>query len=203
MKEAIFLPRYTIRGSWDVLSLSLLLTVALLFSIARMGFSSTNIIGIIFLVLGVIKFSDLYLRRIVFTPSDFLVESYFRPSRRIKYSDVIDLGFSKVKTRRGDVSFAGMSNAALLHHLFSELIREGIINNKQFENKVFNEEITLEKSFWPAMASAVVLEIGFLLMWSYYGLRLNSLVIWGSVIVTCLLVFSVVFTINKSRLGKK
>src|SRR5919106_118561 len=110
MHETSFYPKYKIRHSLDVLSISLLLTLVLLYSFLKVGSRLPNIVGAGFLLFFIIQFSRLYIRRIVFTSSYFLVEKYVWPSMKIDYSDVIDMGASKVKTRRGEISFAAMSN---------------------------------------------------------------------------------------------
>jgi hypothetical protein len=125
--------------------------MALLYSFLKVGAVWGNLVGLGFLVFFVVWFSRLYIRRIVFTSSHFLVERYVWPPKKINYSDVMDMGVSKVKTRSGEISFAAMSNVAELLSLFIGLMREGKIDIGQFENKAIREEQALRKSFWPSI----------------------------------------------------
>ncbi len=91
MQEIVFYPKYMIRHSWDVLSIGLLLILALSYSFLRVCLSLPNLVGVGFLLFVILQFSRLYIRRIVFTSSYFLVDRYVWPSMKIDYSDVIDL----------------------------------------------------------------------------------------------------------------
>lgn len=91
MQEIVFYPKYMIRHSWDVLSIGLLLILALSYSFLRVGLSLPNLVRVGFLLFVILQFSRLYIRRIVFTSSYFLVDRYVWPSMKIDYSDVIDL----------------------------------------------------------------------------------------------------------------
>jgi hypothetical protein len=198
MQETSFYPRYKIRDSSDVLSISLLMAMALLFSFLRVGAILGNIVGLAFLVFFIVLSSRLYIRRIVFASFSFLVERYVWPPKRIDYSDIIDLGIAKVKTRRGEISFAAMSNLAELHSLFSELISQGKIDTDQFENKVIGEELVLQKSFWPSAIISAVLGGIFLVYWFYHQSQFSLL---GILIVLSLI--TVVVSLGVDWIYKK
>jgi hypothetical protein len=203
MQETSFYPRYRIRDSSDVLSLSLFLSMALLYSFLRLGPILGNKVGLVFLVSFIAWFSRLYIRRILFTASSFLVERYVWPSKEIDYSDVIDLGSSKVKTRKGEISFAAMSNIAELHSLFFELMRQGKIDINQFENKAIGEELVLQKSFWPSLVISAILSGIFLVYWFFHQWRfslLDILIVLGLIV---LVVSSVVHWIYKKRMSRQ
>ena len=175
MQETSFYPRYKVKDSSDVLTISLLGIVALIYSFLRLGAIPGNIVVLAFYLFFIAWFSRLYIRRIVFTSSYFLVESYLRPSQKFNYSDVIDMGSSKIKMRSGEVSFAAMSNVAQLHAVFFELMREGKIDIDQFENKALDEEIVLNKSFWPSVVISAILSGIFLVYWFYHQSHFNLL----------------------------
>jgi hypothetical protein len=203
MQETSFYPRYKIRHSLDVLSLSLFLTVALIYSFLRFGAILENIVGLIFLLSFIVWFSRLYIRRIVFTPSYFLVERYVSPAEKINYSDVIDMGRSKIKTRSGEISFAAMSNVVELHSLFIGLMREGKIDIDQFENKAISEEQVLQKSFWPSILISTVLSGIFLVYWLYHQSRFSLLGILIVLSLIAIVVSSVVHWLYKRRMNKQ
>jgi len=199
MQETSFYPRYTIRGSSDVLSLSLLMSGALIFSFLKVGASMNTLLGVMFLTLFIIRFSHMYIRRIVFMPSYFLVEWYVWPSKKVEYSDVIDLGFFRVKTRKGDVSFAAMSNLAQLQAIFSKLIQQGKIDSNQFEEEVVIEELALQKSFLPSMVISIILVGAFLFYWFYHQSRFSIIGVYLVLIVIGIMVTLGVHWIYKKR----
>ncbi|MBL8078712.1 MAG: hypothetical protein JNM55_12165 [Anaerolineales bacterium] len=203
MSETIFKPKYSPSGSFDVLGLCLLLIVVSLLSFIKFGVDLTTILAFSFLILSVVNFSESYIRRVIFTDSYFIVEKYVWPSKKIAYSDVIDFGFSKVKTRKGDVSFAAMDNAAELHALFSEFIQEGIINRNLFENKAVVEELALKKSFLPAVVITQILNGAFLIYWFYNPSRFSILGFWLVILLIILagaMVMLSIYWINKKRI---
>jgi hypothetical protein len=203
MEETRFYPKYMIRHSIDVLSLCLFVVLVLLFSFLEGVLSWVNIIGVGALLSFIIFMSRQYIRHIVFTSSYFLVERYVWPSKKIDYSDVIDMGAYMVKTRKGEISFAAMSNVTELQSLFFELMRQGKIDIEQFENKALKEEWVRRKSFWPAMVVSLALWGIFLMYWLYHpsdftliGLGLAAYIL-GEVISS--VISSVIYRINKKK----
>ncbi len=199
MQKEIFKPRYSIKGSWDVLSLSLLMIIALLLSFLKFGVSFSNVFETAFLILFILYFSRNYIRRIEFKSSCFVVEKYVWPSKKIDYSDVTDLGMFKVKTRKGDVSFGSMSNAKQLHLLFSELIKQGKINKSQIENKVVIQEINFRKSIIPTIVISSILWGVVLYFWPYGTSRFSGIGIWFSLFIIFVLVMLVINLVIKKR----
>ena len=161
MQKIIFQPKYSLKGLWDVTLISLLLFVVLVFSFIKFGFDFANIIGLIFLIGFVGWHSRDLIRYIVFSTSSFCVERYIGPSKTINYSEVIDLGRTKVKTQQGEISFAGMSNWDELLNRFKGLIEQGKIDTNQLENKVVVDETILHKTILP---SIVIISVLFLIM---------------------------------------
>jgi hypothetical protein len=183
----------------DVLSLSFFLAIALLYSFLKLGAILGNIAGLAYLVFFFLRFSRLYIRRIIFTPSYFLVEKYVWPSKKINYSDVIDLGISKVKTRRGEISLVAMNNIAELRSLFIDLLRQGTIDIDQFENKAIGEDLVLDNSFWPSLVVTIVLSVIFLVYWFYQGSDLSLLDVLIILSLVAVVVTSAVQWIYKRR----
>ena len=201
MQDTNFYPIYKVRDSSDVLTISLLMTVALIYSFLRLGAILGNIVGLFLQLFFVVWFSRLYIRRIVFTSSYFLVERYISPKQKINYSDVIDMGRSKIKTRSGEISFAAMSNVAQLHSVFFELMREGKIDIDQFENKALGEELVLHKSFLPSLVISAVLSGIFLVYWFYHQSRFNLLGVLIVLSLIAVVVPSAVQWIYKKRMN--
>src|SRR5215216_4812885 len=98
MQETVFYPKYLIRHSLDVLSLGISLAIALVFAFFRSGPSLSNIIGVGTLIIFILSFSRLYIRQITFFDAYFVVHRYVWPPLRFDYSEIIDMGASKIKT---------------------------------------------------------------------------------------------------------
>lgn len=159
-----------------------------------------TIFGLIVLVPFVVWVLHLLIRRIVFSQSTFYIEKYTWPSKRIKYSDVIDLGNTRIKTRNGDVILAGMSNAPELIEQFRELIEQGKINKGQIENKLVQEEATFRKSIIPALFVSFILWALVLYFWPYHHLIFNDGGIWQflfGVLFLLVVIFLVVLLITQ------
>jgi hypothetical protein len=192
MKETAFYPRYTIRSSADVLSISLGLTIVLAFSFLKFGAILLNFAVLVGLIGFIIFFSRLYIRRIVFTPSYFLVEKYVWSPKKIGYSEVIDMGIWTIKTKKGDINLAAMTNVAQLHSMFIELMKEHKVDVDQSENQALREELVLDQSFWPTIIISAVLIILFFIYDYYSESRLHELFFFLIPIVIVLVVSFVV-----------
>ncbi len=199
-KNSTFRPRYSFRNFWDVITLGLLLFSTVVFYYLKTSFSPMTIFGLIVLVPFVVWVLHLLIRRIVFSQSTFYIEKYTWPSKRIKYSDVIDLGYTSIKTRNGDVILAGMSNAPELIEQFRELIEQGKINKGQIENKLVQEEATFRKSIIPALFVSFILWALMLYFWPYHHLIFNDGGIWlflFGVLFLLVVIFLVVLLITQ------
>lgn len=203
MQKTVFYPRYTIRGSADVLSIGLGLIIVLAFSFLKFGVILLNFAILLVLIAFITFFSRLYIRRIIFTPSFFLVEKYVWPSTKIGYSDVIDMGIWTIKTKRGNISLAAMTNVAQLHPIFIELMKEHKVDVEQSENQALLEELVLNQSFWPTMIISAVLVILFFIYDYYSKSRLNALFYLLVPVVTILVVSSVVDWFYKRRIKER
>lgn len=198
MKNSTFRPRYSLRNFWDAITLGLLLLSTNVFSYLKTGFSPMTIFGSIFLLPLVVWVLHLLIRHIVFSPSSFYVEKYIWPSKRIKYSDIIDFGNIRIKTRNGDVILAGMSNAPELIEQFNKLMEQGKIDKDQIENKLVREEATLRKSILPAFAVSFLLSALVLYFWPYRHPVFNDGGIWlflFGMLLTLLGIFLVVLLV--------
>jgi hypothetical protein len=188
MKDTIFLPKYSFKKFLDVIIIILLLIFSLVFSYLKIGFRSAHIFGWIYLVFFLGWISHFLIRRIVFSRSTFYVEKFVWPAKTFEYTDVIDLGKTKIKTRRGEISFAGMGNAPELLSRFTELIEQGKINKRQIENKVVIQEIIFRKSIIPSIVVSSILWGVTLYFWPYYHYRFGILGICFSLFVIFVLV---------------
>jgi hypothetical protein len=175
MKDIIFRPKYTFRYNWYVIVLSLLLIFMAIFYFSKVGIDLQGIFLLVLLGYFLAFFSRDYIRRIVFTSSSFSVEKYVWVSKKIEYSDIVDVGISMIKTRRGNIVLAGMSNVAELLYLIKELIEQKKINEKQIENKVVVEESILSKSYLPSIVISALLWVSLMYFWPVYRSRFGGI----------------------------
>jgi hypothetical protein len=202
MKKIIFRPRYSFKNFLDVITLGLLLFFMLVFTYLKKGLTPTSIFGWIFLGFFVVFVLHFLIRRIVFSQSTFYVERYFWPSKTFEYTDVIDLGKTKIKTRRGEIYFAGMSNVPELIAQFTKLIEQGKIKQEQIANKVVVQETIFRKSIIPAFVVTFILWILVIFLWPYHGSRFGSLGLGFSLFAIFLIVMLTTQWIIKKRANK-
>ncbi len=205
MKNPTFKPRYSFRNFWDVITLGLLLFFSAVFFYLKTGFSPMTILDLIILVPFIVWVLHVLIRRIVFSQSTFYVERYTWPSKRIKYSDVLDLGKIRIKTRKGDVILAGISNAPELIEQFEELIEQGRIDKGQIEGKLVQEEATFRKSIIPASVVSFILWALALYLWPYHHPVFNKDGIWlllFGILVSLPIIFLVVLLVTQLIIKK-
>jgi hypothetical protein len=101
MQDSVFLPKYTYKGLWDVLLISLGGLSVLIFAIWKHGFGLENIISLVALALFCFWWMRHLVRRIVFTNSAFSVTRYLLPTKTIDYVEVTDISFSTIRTQKG------------------------------------------------------------------------------------------------------
>ncbi|KAF0107819.1 MAG: hypothetical protein FD146_1450 [Anaerolineaceae bacterium] len=204
MRNTVFKPRYSFKGLWDVLLLSLGLLFSSLFGFMKFGINPIAVLQLILLVVFTFWWLHSLIRQIVFTPSAFIVERYIWPSRAFAYTDVIDIGILKIKTRKGYIVFSSMSNRAEAIKLFKQLIEQDKIHPHQIENRIFAEETIHYKVIIPSIVISLILWGVFVFFWRYYQFRfseLGNLLIYAlSFVPIFLLVYYIVYWITKERL---
>ena len=172
MKNIIFYPKYRLRGSSDVLSLTLFgfLGVAGLFIWG--GATPLALFLLVVNILFIINFSEQYIRRIEFTPTHFLVVRYTRLPKIISYSDITDLGYYKVKSSSDEISFTAISNLQELRAIFLKLVQDGKIDGPNLGKSAVIEELVNEKAFRPAIITCTILGILVFYLWLHFlGLK--------------------------------
>jgi hypothetical protein len=168
VKNNVFYPKYRIRGSSDVLSLSLFGSVVVAGLFIWGGTSPLSLFLLLINFLFVLSFSGQYVRRIEFTSSYFLIIRYTRLPKKVNYSDITDLGYYTVKFRSNEISFTAMDNLRELHTIFLKLVEEGKIRKTNLEHKAANEEWVNAKAFRPAIVACIVLSIPVFFFWIRY-----------------------------------
>ena len=68
------------------------------------------------------------------------------PTITIDYAEVTDIGFSKIKTKQGEISLAGMGNAQELLRRFADLMEQGKIEKERLEMEIVVEDEVWKKS---------------------------------------------------------
>ena len=203
MQKEVFLPKYTLRGLWDVLLLSLGGFSVLIIAIWRQGFGIENILFLIALVSFCFWWMHLLVRRIDFNHSTFSVARFLSPTKSIDYVDITDIGLSRLKTKKGEVSFAGMRNTQELLRRFVDLIEQGKIEKEQLAMKiVVEEEIWAKSNVLTAIFSFLFCAL-LLYKWPFYGYWFSSMGVGISAGLIIFIVGSVVQRIQRARLKKE
>ncbi len=146
MQDNVFLPKYTYKGLFDVLLISLGLLAVSISAIWKQGFGLENFIYLIAFALFCFWWIRNLIRQVVFNNSAFSVSRFLLPTITIDYVEITDIGFSKIKTKKGEISLAGMNNAQELLRRFVRLIEQGKIEKTQLEMKVAVQDKVWKKS---------------------------------------------------------
>ena len=203
MHDNVFLPKYTYKGLFDVLLISLGLFVVSIFAIWREGFGLEN-----FTVLAAFAFFCFWwmrnlIRRIVFNNSTFSVSRFLLPTITIDYAEVTDIGFSKIKTKQGEISLAGMGNAQELLRRFADLMAQGKIEKERLEMEIVVEDEVWKKSIVLTAILSTPFCVLLFYKWSFYNYWFSSLGIGISCGLIIYIVGLIVQKIQRKRIEKE
>jgi hypothetical protein len=194
MQNNVFFPKYTYKGLLDVLLISLGGLSVLTFAIWRQGFNIENFILLLAFIFFCFWWMHNIVRRIVFNNSTFSVTRFLLPTKTIDYVEITDIGFSKIKTKKGEISLAGMSNAQELLRRFMGLIEQGIIEKEQLEMEVVVEDEIWKKSIGLTAILSFPLCVLLFYVWPFYDYWFSAL----GVGISCgLIIYIVSFIIQR------
>jgi hypothetical protein len=191
MQRTDFRPKYTFKSLSDVLLISFGLLFASLFSFWRLGLDFATLSAVFFLFCFCFWWMHNLVRHIVFTASALHITWYFLPPKTINYIDIIDVGFSKIRTKRGYIKLAGMSNAMELLNQVSDLIKQGVLDQNQIEMKLMLEEAIDQKSTLPALIISFPLWGMLFYFWPYHHYWFSPI----GTAVSCGIIFFIVISI--------
>jgi hypothetical protein len=120
------------------------------------------------------------------------------PSRTIDYSDIIDIGFTLIRTKKGNIAIGYINNSEELIVKLNNLIIEGKINKDQIENKLVIEELSVLKAFLPASILSLILWFVIITIWPFEDSLLRDLSFVLIFIPICVVVYK--FINNKAKL---
>jgi hypothetical protein len=175
MKALRIRPKYSFKTLSDVILLSLGMLIAIIFNTMRFCINLEVLSMLILLIGFCIWWTHSLIRCVIFDSSTFIVERYILPPMIINYADVVDIGVSKIKTKLGEVSLAGMVNADEITYKFNDLIHQGKINPEQLENKMLTKEIVWRKSIFPTLIISLPLLVMLFYLWPFDNMWFNSL----------------------------
>ena len=151
MKNSIIKPKYSFTSLMDVILLSLGMIAVNILTAAQSGFTLETLSLFITLLGFCFWWTHSLVRDFIFTPSSFTVMRYIMPAITVNYADVTDVGVSKIKTKNGNISLAGMLNANKIIDKFNDLISQGKISRSHLEKKIKIEETVQRKSLFPSL----------------------------------------------------
>jgi hypothetical protein len=188
MQDFVFKPRYTFKGLADVILISLGLLFVSVFSWLILGFSLQTSFAFLFMLFFCFWWMHNHIRYIAFYESRFTVAKYIWVSKTISYIDITDIGNGTIKTKRGNINIAGMSNTMELLFQFKKLMELGKIDFDQLEKKIFIEEIIVQKSILPSIIASLPFWALLFYYWPYFRYWFSSL---GLVFLSTLIFFIV------------
>jgi len=157
MKSSHFWPRYSIRSLWDVILLSLGLTIVIIITMVRTGIGLEALSLLVTLIGFYFWWTHFLIRKFVFHQSSFTIMRFILPPKTINYSDVEDIGSVKIKTKKGNLQLAGMINSDELINKFNELISQGKIHQNNLEHKLRAKETIWRKAMFPSLGISLPL----------------------------------------------
>jgi hypothetical protein len=159
------------------------LTVFFLWEVLFQNNRSPEIIlGTLVLGATTLMLPTILIRRIVFATGSFSIEKFLWPTKIIDYSDILDIGLTIIKTRKGNLSIYGMTNSDELSSILTELIELGKINPYQIENQLTSQETLSRIALIPSGIVAFVLWYVALTFWPVFksmSQELSCMIFWG------------------------
>ncbi len=98
----------------------------------------------------------IFIRRITFMTDSFSIEKYLGPTKTIEYTDIVDIGLTIIKTRRGSIAIQSMANSDELRNLFNRLMEQRKISQYQIENKPIHQIANRRIAFIAAIVIASI-----------------------------------------------
>ena len=202
MQDTEFRPSYSFRSLWDVLLISLGLLIGDLFLFWKLGLGLATSSNIIFSVLFCYWWMHSLIRRIVFSHSTFTVTSFLRPQKTIAYLEIIDISYSTIKTKRGNISLSGMENSRELRRLLADLLAEGKIDPEELKWELIDKEARYKKASLPSLIISLPLLALLFYFWPYHHYWFSPWSLGASSGLIFYVVNSIVQLISRKRLDE-
>jgi len=202
MQDSEFRPSYSFRGLWDVLLISLGLLIVALFEFWKLGLELGTFSTIIGFLLFCYWWMHNLIRRIVFSHSSFTVTGFFIPQQTIAYLEIIDLSYSTIKTKRGNISLAGMENSRELRRLLADLLAEGKIDPEELKWELIDKETRFRKASLPSLIISLPLWALLFYFWPYHHYWFSPWSLGASSALIFYVVNSIVQLISRKRLDE-
>jgi hypothetical protein len=177
MEEKIFEPKYTAKLYFGLLSIVLFDFLMLWQIISGKDSSPVTIIFAAFITLFIAVLPYVFMKRIVFKANAFTVEKFLWPTKTIEYTEVVDIGTARIKTKNGNLSLQAMMNSDELRNILTGLIKQGKISSYQIENKLVSQEKMSRKARTLAIIFSTVLWVVTTLIWPYRDSLFRDLIL--------------------------
>ncbi|PKN94633.1 MAG: hypothetical protein CVU44_05985 [Chloroflexi bacterium HGW-Chloroflexi-6] len=200
MQKSMIRSKYSFKGLWDVILISLGLLYGVISYTRRFGFGVETLSIFIMFIGFCLWWTHHLVHHFIFTSSSFTVVRYIMPLKTIKYADVIDIGTFKIKTRVGNIQFAGTDNKDEIIKKFNELINQGKINRDELENKIITDEMVWRKSMLPSLIVALPFFVTIVYFWPFHKMWFSPPVIGLIGGLLLFVIISIVQWIVKKRL---
>ena len=175
MKDTTIKPKYSFKSLWDVILISLGLIFSIVFIAKRLGFGLEVLSFLLAFILFCFWWIHFLIRKIVFAHSSFTVVLYIMPPKTIKYAEIKDIGNTKIETKIGNISLAGMTNPDEIINKFNDLINQGKVSRNQLEKKVRIEEMVWRKSMLPSLIISLPFWVIMFYYWPFHKMWFSPL----------------------------
>jgi hypothetical protein len=196
MQEEIFQPKYSAKLYFGLLCVIPFEFFMLWQIISGKDSSLVIIFMAAFFGILVATIPYVFIKRIVFTANAFQIEKFLGPTRTIEYTEVVDIGITTIKTKKGNLAIPRfMLNSIELRNILTGLIEQGKISSFQIENKLISQELISRKAARPAVIISFVLWVVSSIIWPYKDSLFRDLSLLGFFFP----IYFVVYLVLKNR----
>jgi hypothetical protein len=188
MQATFFEPQYSRKGLSGIAIISIPFLIFPAFAILQHDFGLLEVVFLIAFVWFWQGWLRTLIRQLVLTPEGIEVERLFALPFTVTYAEIIDIGITKISTRKGYIHFDLMDNSVQFLEWFNSLVEQGKISAEQLAGKLASQEEIRQRSVFPAMGISLPIWAAVLVFWPFYqswfskpGVALILLVVVGVV----------------------
>ena len=195
MVDQIFTPKYKY-NFFVVFIGAIFIEILIGYMLIEFGAETTLVIGFIIIGLLILMIPYAYIKNIIFQADGFIIRKFILIEKHYPYSEITDIGYTRIKTRSGNLSLSGMQNGFELKSAFDEFVKAGRINKHQLEGQLVKDEEITRKAMTISLPIAIVLwSIAFIM----FQPRESKSIMQMSLLIVFLLVYFIVHHVIKNR----
>ena len=184
---AVFKPKYPLKMKLSFLFLPIM---AILFTLAAIDGGDPDMPWLFhFLSLAMITLTGsipfVLIRRIRFEDK-ILVDRFVVPTRELDYTDILDVGITNIRAKRGNLSLNAVKNVDEFKSMLANALAEKDIPQDQIESKLAKQETEIARA--TIYAQAVALPVTFVLLllrpdWFQFADKLSFVLVYSAIML--------------------